>query len=207
MLGPAFLAQQIDVSDVGKYYINVFWGMKPDEEPRRPEGAAVLKTRARLPEPSSRCLPPGIPSAMFIYEFKLIQTPRELVMLPESGDPPRQIYLDGRKLPAAADVQPSWDGYSVAKWEGDTLIVETTGFTGDSWLDGAGHPRSENMRVRESYRRRDFGHMDLEVYIDDPKYYTRPFELRTQLELVPDGDSIEYVCGENEKDRVHTARQ
>jgi hypothetical protein len=122
-------------------------------------------------------------------------------VLPEAGDPPRQIYLDGRSTPT--DVQPSWTGYSTAKWQGDTLVVETTGFKEESWLDAFGHPRSETMRVRESYRRRDFGHMDLAVTIEDPKYYTRPFGFNTQLNLLPQGDSIEYVCTENEKDRVH----
>jgi hypothetical protein len=205
-LGPGFLDLQIDVNDVGKYYMDIFWGTKPEEEPLRPEAAALVKARANAPVPTARCLPAGLPGALFIYGFKLIQTPRELVMLPESGDPPRQIYMDGRKLPVGRDVQPAWVGYSVAKWEGDTLVVETTGFNEDSWLDASGHPRSENMRIRESYHRRDFGHMDLEVKIEDPKYYTHPFGFKTQLELVPDGDSIEYVCGENEKDRVHTAK-
>jgi len=100
-------------------------------------------------------------------------------------------------------------GYSVGKWEGDTLAAETIGFNEQSWLDGAGHPRSESMHIRERYRRRDFGHMDdfghkdLEVTLEDPKYYTRPFTLKTQLNLIPDSDVLEFVCGENEKDRAH----
>jgi hypothetical protein len=203
VLGSDFANLQVDINDVGKYYLSVFWGLKPDQEPLRPESMAILKRRASLPGPTSRCLPAGIPGGLFIYAFKIIQTPREIVMLPESGDPPRQIYLDGRGLPA--DPQPSWSGYSVAKWQGDTLVVETTGFTEDSWLDGSGHPRSEAMRITESYRRRDFGHMDLAVNIEDSKYYTRPFGFRTQLNLLADSDIIEYVCGENEKDRAHTA--
>jgi hypothetical protein len=157
-----------------------------------------------MPNPTSRCLPSGIPGGLFIYAFKMIQTPKEIVMLPGSGDPPRQIYMDGRSLPA--NPQPSWSGYSVAKWQDDTLVVETTGFTEDSWLDAFGHPRSETMRITESYRRRDFGHMDLEVNIADPKYYTRPFGFKTRLDLVADSDVFEYICGENEKDRAHTAR-
>jgi hypothetical protein len=201
VLGADFTTLQVDLDDVGKYYINVMWGLKPEEEPLRPEAKAILKQREAMPPPTTRCLPAGLPGGMFIYAFKMIQSPREIVVLPEAGDPPRQIYLDGRSTPT--DVQPSWTGYSTAKWQGDTLVVETTGFKEESWLDAFGHPRSETMRVRESYRRRDFGHMDLAVTIEDPKYYTRPFGFNTQLNLLPQGDSIEYVCTENEKDRVH----
>jgi hypothetical protein len=200
-LGSDFTNLQIDLNDVGKYYMNVFWGLKPDQEPLRPEAAAILKQRANLANPTSRCLPAGMPGGLFIYAFKMIQTPREIVLLPESGDPPRQIYTDGRSLPV--NPQPSWSGYSVAQWHGDTLVIETTGFTEDSWLDAFGHPRSEAMRMSESYRRRDFGHMDLEVKLDDPKYYTRPFGFKTQLNLMPGSDVLEYICGENERDGAH----
>jgi hypothetical protein len=204
VLGNEFANQQVDINDVGKYYINVFWGLKPDQEPLRPQGAAILKQRGTLPNPTARCLPAGLPGGLFVDAFKIIQTPREIVMLPESNDPPRQIYMDGRALPA--NPQPSWAGYSVAKWHGDTLVVETTGFTEDSWLDGVGHPRSETMRITESYRRRDFGHTELEISIEDPKYYTRPFGFKTQLDLLADGDVLEYICGENEKDRAHAPK-
>ena len=136
-----------------------------------------------------------------IYAFKMIQAPREIVLLSETGDPARQIYTDGRPLPK--DPDPSWMGYSVGKWEGDTLVVETVGFTERAWLDGFGHPRSESMRITERYRRRDFGHMDLDISFDDPKYYTRTFTMKESLRLIPDSDTIEYVCGENEKDRAH----
>jgi hypothetical protein len=204
ILGSDFANLQIDINDVGKYYINAFWGLKADQEPLRPEARAIMKQRANVPSPTARCLPAGIPGGLFIYAFKMIQTPREIVMLPESGDPPRQIYIDGRGLPQ--NPQPSWSGYSVARWQGDTLVVETTGFNPESWLDGFGHPRSETMRITESYRRRDFGHMDLEVNIDDPAYYTHSFGFKAQLKLIADGDVIEYICTENEKDRIHIAK-
>jgi hypothetical protein len=122
-------------------------------------------------------------------------------MVSEAGDPPRQIYTDGRRLPQ--DPQPSWMGYSAGKWEGDTLVVETVGFNSKGWIDFFGHPRSESMRVTERYRRRDFGHMDLEITIDDPGYYTRPFTVKTGVNLIPDSDVLEFVCTENEKDRTH----
>lgn len=201
VLGSDFANLQVDINDVGKYYINVFWGLKADQEPLLPAGGAILKQRGNAPNPTSRCLPAGLPGGLFIYAFKMIQTPREIVVLPGSGDPPCQMYMDGRRLPASP--QPSWSGYSAGKWQGDTLVVETTGFTEDSWFDGFGHPRSETMRITEKYRRRDFGHTDLEVNIEDPKYYTRPFGFKTQLDLISDTDVLEYICGENEKDRAH----
>lgn len=198
VLGKGPVGVEIDLNDVSKEYVNVFWGLKPEEQPLRPEGIAITKQRVGHKGPTSRCLPAGVPGATFVYAFKIVQAPREIVILLGSGDPSRQIYTDGRGLPQ--DPQPSWMGYSAGKWEGDTLAVESTGFTEDSWLDGSGHPRSESMRIRELYHRRDFGHMDLEVTIDDPKYYTRPFTLKTQLNLIPDSDVIEFVCSENEKD-------
>ena len=122
-------------------------------------------------------------------------------MLSETGDPPRQIYTDGRELPQNPD--PTWMGYSIGKWEGETLVVTTAGFNDRAWLDASGHPRSESMRITERYRRRDFGHLDVEITLDDPKYYTRPFSLKASLTLIPDSDILESVCAENEKDRVH----
>ena len=86
---------------------------------------------------------------------------------------------------------------------GDTLVVDTIGVNEQTWLDAVGHPRSESMHITERYRRRDFGHMDLEITFTDPKYYTRPFSIKTGLTLLPDNDLLEYVCAENEKDRAH----
>jgi hypothetical protein len=134
----------------------------------------------------------------------MIQAPGEIVVLSGSGDPARQIYIDGRSLPK--DPEPSWMGTSVGHWESDTLVVETTGFNERAWLDGFGHPRSETMRITERYHRRDFGHMDVDMTFNDPTYYTRPFNLKTTLTLLPDSDVLEYVCTENEKDNAHIPR-
>jgi hypothetical protein len=114
----------------------------------------------------------------------------------------RQIHLDGRQLPK--DPNPSWMGYSVGRWDGDTLVVETNGFTERSWLDYDGHPHTEALRMTERYRRRDFGHLDVEVTFDDPGAYTRPWTVSVPLELFPDTELLEYVCGENEKFLAHT---
>jgi hypothetical protein len=193
---------QVDLTDLSIYAINLFWGVKSAQEPLTPEGRAVLQRNLKSGAyPPSQCLPTGIPSFMLIYAFKIIQTPRETVMISETGDPARQIYTDGRSLPK--DPDPSWVGYSVGKWDGDTFVIETNGTTERSWLDGLGHPRSDAMHISERYRRRDFGHLDLEVTFADPKYYTRAFTMKTALTLIPDSDVLEFVCTENEKDRRH----
>ena|ERR1700722_12075384 len=199
--GPEYVEQEVDHNDLSQQARNVFWGLKLEEQPLQPEAAAILKQRTGQTHPVTRCLPAGVPAGAFIYSFKMIQTPQEVVVLAELSQPARQIYIDGRSLPK--DLQPSWMGYSVGKWDGDTLDVETTGFTEASWLDLSGHPRSESMRVHERYRRRDFGHIDLEITIEDPKYYTHPFSMKAALNLLPDSDILEYVCLENEKDSAH----
>ncbi|MBV8730390.1 MAG: hypothetical protein JO336_11345 [Acidobacteriia bacterium] len=204
VLGPGFEKLQVDSQDVTKYMINLFWGLRPEDQPVRPEAAAIVRQRANLSPPTAQCLPGGVPMSTLLLSFKLIQAPREIVMLSGIGDPARQIYMDGRKLPKSPD--PAWMGYSVGKWEGDTLAVETTGFDERSFLDAFGHPRSESMHITERFRRRDFGHMDLEMTFDDPKYYTRPFTIRTSLNLLPDTDVLEYVCTEDEKDRAHLGK-
>ncbi len=202
--GDNFTKQQVDYYDVTKYMLDIFWGLKPEQEPVRPEAVAILKQRAQMDFVTSRCLPGGLPAALFIASFKIVQAPDEIVMITEDGGPPRQIHMDGRGFPQ--DPLPAWLGYSIAKWEDDTLAVDTTGFSENSWLDAFGHPRSETMHIRERYRRRNVGHMDLEITIDDPKYYTRPYTFQTELNLKP-GEVFEYVCADGERDRVHTEKQ
>ena len=206
VLGKGFSALQPDTYDVTRNFLNVFWGMKAEEEPLRPEAAAIVKHRQQNPleSPFIQCLPGGIPAALLAQTFKIIQTPQEIVVLPEILNPPRQIHTDGRPLPK--DPDPRWMGYSVGHWEADTLVVDTVGMNERAWLDAAGHPRSESMHITERYRRRDFGHMVLEVTFNDPKYYTRPFSFKTGLTLLPGSDFLEYVCSENEKDRVHLGK-
>ena len=199
VLGPVYPQLQIDFTDVTKNFINVFWGMKPDEEPLRPEGAAVLKQHRSTGREftAAYCLPGSLPSTISLLAFKLVQAPGQIVVLPGTDDPPRQIYTDGRSLPK--DPEPTWTGHSVGSWQGDTLVVETAGITTRALLDAVGHPRSDAMRITERYRRRDFGHIDFEISFDDPKYYTRPFGFKTTLLLLPDTDVLEYVCTENQK--------
>ena len=176
VLGPGLPAIQPDLNDITKHVLNVLWDIPPDEQPLRPEGAAIMEQRQKsgLDFPTAYCQPGSLPASMLILEFKMIQAPRQIVVLPGNGDPARQIYID-------------------------TLVVDTTGFKESAWLDGFGHPRSENMHITERYRRRDFGHMDVEMSFDDPKYYTRPFGFKTTATLLPDTDVLEYVCTENKR--------
>lgn len=206
VLGDNFVRLQIDPQDFTKNVLNVFWGLKPEEEPLRAEGAAAYKRHQATPlqYPHTQCVPAGLPADMLVLSFKLIQTLQETLILTEIGSPPRQIYTDGRPLPK--DPDPSWMGYSIGKWEGDSFLVQTIGLNDRGWLDGFGHPRSERMQITERYHRPDFGHMDLEFTFNDPKYYTRPFSLKVALNLLPDSDLLEYVCTENEADRAHLGR-
>jgi hypothetical protein len=109
--------------------------------------------------------------------------------------------MDGRKFPD--DPMGTWLGYSIGKWDGDTLVVDTMGFNDLSWLDARGHGHSEDMRVQERFHRRDFGHMDVQVTITDPKVFTKPVTINFVEELLPDTDVFEHICAENEKDAAH----
>jgi len=120
------------------------------------------------------------------------------------GGMSRQIYTDGRPLPK--DPNPSWLGYSVGRWEGDTLVVDTIGFNDRSWLDSRGHPHSEAMHITERYRRPNVGSLDVEITIDDAKTYNKPFTFKVTHLLQADSDILEYICNENEKDRAHMVR-
>jgi hypothetical protein len=152
--------------------------------------------------PGTNCLPVGVPADDLLPEpFKLIQTPGEILMLYEVDTTFRQIFTDGRKQ--LTDPQPSWMGYSVGKWEGDTLVIDTLGFNDLSWLDARGHGHSEDMRVEERFHRRDFGHLDVTVTMTDPKTFTRPVTISFVEELLPDTDVFEHICYENEKDAAH----
>ena len=150
-------------------------------------------------DPSVSCLPFGN-RATLTYGFggKFIQTPSLIVILFEDLSY-RQIFLDGRELPR--DPSPSWMGYSVGRWDGDTLVVTSHGFKDRAPLDSAGHPHTEALRITERFRRRDFGHMDVQVTLDDPKTLEKPVTLPMAAQLVADTELLEYVCQENEKSR------
>jgi hypothetical protein len=123
-----------------------------------------------------------------------------IVVLYEAFNHYRQILMDGRPFPN--DAQPTWLGYSVGKWEGDTVVVETRGFNDETWLDDGGHPHTEALHVTERMRRRDFGHMEIAVTVDDPKAYYKPWGVTIPYHLLPDTELIESICA-NEKDLPH----
>jgi hypothetical protein len=200
----SFVVPGDDPRTFNKYFWNILADFKPAEAPIRPEAAELFrKNGASAITPVSSCLPLSIPGAdMLGYApFKMIQTRGVTVVLYELDNTHRQIYTDGRKLPA--DPNPAWMGYSVGHWEGDTLVVDSAGFNDKARLDGFGHPRSEALRVQERFHRRDFGHMDLQITVDDPKMYLKPITVKVTELLVPDSDVLESFCNENEKDRAH----
>ena len=190
-----------------KYFRNILSDFKPGEEPLTVAGAELLRRHDQAGpygNPSLNCLPDGVPHADLLPEpFKVIQTPGVIVMLYEVETIFRQVFTDGRKQ--LVDPSPAWLGYSVGKWEGDTLVVDTRGFNDKSWLDARGHGHSEDMRVEERFERRDFGHLDVTVTIEDPKTFTKPFTIHFTEQLLPDTDVIEHICAEGEKDAAHTA--
>jgi hypothetical protein len=153
-------------------------------------------------DPSTfRCLPSG-PRALWAPGgwVRIIQTPAMIVMLYEDLLY-RQIFMDGRELPK--DPNPSFMGYSVGRWDGDTLVVDSIGFNETTWLDYGGHPHSEALKMTERIRRTDLGHLAVETRIDDPRYYKRAWTVPSKADLVVDTEMLEYVCAENQKDVEH----
>lgn len=186
-----------------KYFFNFFADFPMGQEPMQPAAAELYrKTATSGIKPPSLCQLPSLPLESTVpAPFKIVQTPRIMMMLYEADTVFRQIHTDGRKLPS--DPQPSWMGYSVGRWEGDAFLAETVGFNDKGQLDAFGHPHSESMRLTERFRRRDFGHMDIEFTVDDPKTYTKPVTIRTGFRLMPDTELIETFCAEDEKDLAH----
>ena len=187
-----------------KYFRDILSDFKRGEEPLTPEGQEMLRrnTQPGIVGPNLRCLPDGVPHADLLPEpFKIINAQGEILFLYEVETIFRQIYTDGRTAPV--DPMPTWLGYAVGRWEGDTLVVETTGFNDKSWLDARGHGHSEEMRVEERFHRRDYGHMEVTVTVTDPKVFTKPVTINFVEGLVPDTDVLEHICAENERDTAH----
>jgi hypothetical protein len=182
----------------------------PNGLPLQPWAAKLRderKAAGSKDNPDAHCLPMGL---MQFHEHpqprKMIQTPDVLVILYEGNAGLRQIFTDGRPVPKN-DPQPWWYGYSVGRWEGDTLVVETTGLRDNGWLDIDGSPQTDAAKITERYRRLNYGTLKIDVTIDDPKAYTAPFSVRVNQKLMVDermdAEIIEFICGENEKDVEH----
>jgi hypothetical protein len=195
---------------------NIGAGMK-EPLPYQPWVADLLKKRANgFDNPDALCLPQGP------MQYHLDPQPREVLTLPgkilivyESNYGIRTIYTDGRRLPKQGEPQPFWHGYSIGRWEGDTLVVESNNFRGaltnqpgDGWLDQRGSPFTDALTLTERFRRPNFGTLEIDVTIDDPKAYTRPFTVRVEQEIVANGsEMIEFVCHENQQFLKLTGRQ
>ena len=190
--------------NVSKEFVNLGSGLKGGL-PYQPWAAALFKTRGAAQgkdDPATRCLPAGVPRTLAIPTVKkFIQTPGLLVVLDEYNASFRQIFTDGRPLPV--DPQPSWTGYSTAKWEGDTLLVETNGLRDGLWLDALGSPLTDQAKITERFRRVNYGNMEVELTVNDPKAYTAPWTVKINYYAVINTDLLDYICLENEQDVKH----
>ena len=188
-----------------KYLISIAADLKPEEVPFQPWAAALYKERREnqgRDDPNNKCLPSGVPEKDAVTSpFKIMQFPGETVILYESRTIFREIFTDGRSLPN--DPNPTWQGYSIGRWEGDDFVVETNGLNDKIWMDTNGHPITEAAHITERFRRHDYGHMDIQITIDDPKAYTKPWTITENPSLLADTDLLESVCEENNKDARH----
>jgi hypothetical protein len=177
-----------------------------DGLPLQPWAAELRRQRVarnNQDNPDAHCLPIGLMQLHTHPEpRKIIQTPGLIVILYEANAGVRQIFTDGRPLPRN-DAQPWWYGYSTGKWDGDTLVVETSGFRDDVWLDVEGSPLTEAGKMTERFRRLNYGNMEIDITVDDRKAYTKPWTIKVHHRIMLDTDLIEFVCQENEKDARH----
>jgi hypothetical protein len=183
------------------YGRNVAADLKPGEV--QPWAEALVQRRLEdlgTAHMSHQCLPWGPNYSTSQRRAKIVQTPSLIVILDEDLTY-RQIFLDGRQL--ETNPNPSWMGYSVGRWDGDTLVVESVGFNDRTWLDSNGHPHTEALRTTERYRRQDFGHLDIKVTLDDPAVYARPWTVALSAELTADTELLEFVCNESPSRREH----
>jgi hypothetical protein len=177
-------------------------GLKKGEVIPFKQDAEKIKRDRRSPDdPEVNCLPTGVPR-LAPYPWRIVVSPQRVFFLFEGNiHSYRQIFTDGRKHPA--DPDPSWYGHSVARWEGDTFVVDTVGFNDRFWFDFVGHPHTEQLHTIERYTRPSMGKLVEEVTIEDPGAYTRPFTITSSHRLLPNDELMEYICNENERDRRH----
>lgn len=191
------------------HFRNLMADLKPEDYPYKPETKALVDSRkdgARATEePDANCLPQGVPKINAApVPFKIVQTPKLIVLVYEAFNLWRQVHMDSRQLEDDATL--TWLGYSTGRWEGDTLVVETRGFNGKAWLDLQGNPGSDSLHVTERFHRTSMGTMDLDVTVEDSKMYTRPFVAHEKLRWLPNTELMEFICLENEKDLKHMGK-
>jgi hypothetical protein len=182
----------------------------PGGLPYQPWAAALVEQRTAdqsVDDPHVRCLPDNPPRPWTMPHLtKAVHTPKLLVLLYEVNAMYRQIFIDGRPLPE--DPSPGWNGYSSARWDGDTLVVETAGFRDNLWIDMSGSPMSGAAKLTERIRRPNFGSLELEIAVDDPKVYTHPWTVKMTQKIELDTELIDEFCLENEKsyERIQAMR-
>jgi hypothetical protein len=194
-----------DVNLHSKYFMNIFIDYKRGEEPLTPAARAAMSRRGGggggERSSLSYCLPTGTPNRWFYDRpLTIFQTPKQLGIFYEADGAFREIHTDGRKLPQ--DPFPSWLGYSTGHWDGDTLMVDSTGYNVKTRLPG-GYPHSEAMIIHERFHRRDFGHLDIDITVDDPTMLTKPVTVKVTEVLLPNSDMVEYFCAEGERDAAN----
>jgi hypothetical protein len=173
---------------------------KGETIPLLPEALALMKSRDSKDDPEANCLPTGVPR-IAPYPWRIVQTPTHVFFLFEGNiHSYRQIFMNGKH---PADPDPTWYGHSIAKWEGDTLVVDSVGFNDKFWFDFRGHPHTEKLHTIERYTRTDLGTLVNEVTIDDPGSYSKPFTLKFTARLRPNEELMEYICQENNQDVDH----
>jgi hypothetical protein len=194
----------------GKPDFSGFWAPAPADpsETESPQGLpwaeAVVKERIAndlRDMPTARCLPNGVVAQA--GRGKFVQTPNLLVILEQFPGDTRQVFLDGRVHPK--DLDPTWLGHSIGRWEGDTLVVDTVGFNDKSWLTmlRIPYPHTEMMHVIERYRRPNLGHLELEMTVEDPGAFKKPWVVKRAANFDPTDEIMEFICTENEQDLKH----
>jgi len=192
-------------NQMSEQFLDLGWGLK-DGLPYQPWAAELVKKRTEQmgkDDPTSNCFPGGIVRLHTYPTFnKIVQIPRLIVILSEREVTYRQIFMDGRPLPK--DPLPTWKGYSVGRWEGDTLVVESNGFRDeDIWLDRKGSPLTEAATMTERIRRVNYGRLETQLTVNDPKAYTKPFTVTLNEYLEPGTELMDFVCLENNTDAQH----
>ena len=174
--------------------------INPEDIILTPQGEA-LQRQIKENFHDAECLPLNFPGLARVQPFKILPSRGSVAILYEFSTTYRQIFMDGRELPK--DPNPAWRGYSVGKWDGDTLVVDTNGFNDRTPLSGGSRPHSDALHIIERFRRPDFGHLEIQYTIDDPKVYAKPWTIKQHHHLTPDTELMEYFCNENEKDLKH----
>lgn len=173
---------------------------KGETMPLLPEAKKIMEAHRNADDPQANCLPANTPPRSTPYPFRIVTTPTHVFMLYEAMHEFRQVFMDGRKHPPADELENNWHGHSIGWWERDTLVVDTVGFNDRTWFDNNGHPHSEKMHTVERYTRTNLGTLAIEITVDDPVMYSKPFTLRTEANLMPGAELMEYICSENNQD-------